>query len=1072
VTTTALLLAAAQARGATAKEANNETETGSPASRARANAPVAANRPAAPAAGASAQDDVTQTLRQVAASLEALAAGRQPEGGPIDGLFSVDFADAGAMHDRVRVLDDDLRRLEAQQQTMRDEQARLAREPPGGELEADAEREAQAAMEAQLARINRGLDEITLQLRVARHRREYLDAAAQLIDSLPGPARTALATWQGPRAAMRGQITGVRRIASSAEALAGRLDTVHAAAMAGSLVGFAADRERAAQRLTAGRDDLRARTATITTAAGRLDEAVASIEHDAASLRQAIFATVLSQAGAGERDDAFTRHVRLLRELRRRAGERQTLGDLDTGALVRQLDGGVADPSQVGSTKAALDAADQAIAWCDDLDRLLARAEGSALHWRLAFEREAVTVLDALASEQAKNRAYALSTELLQDTRAEILLAGDRASGWAAGWLDRLKAGPSATHVSFILRLLACLALVAVAWLTRKSQPRLIGKAVRIASSALEGRVSTGAIVRWAGLAQAVLPILILGAAVYAGSWVVGFQHIEIAFLEVILRWWLLYLLGRQLLLGATRRITRSRPALVEASPATVALLRLTYSRVGLVIVLGLMVDELSRRFLGLHTVQVLVDGLVLVFVAIWGVWAAVAWRLTMARAWRAKPNLLAQEARLAGFMERSRVGAVLSPIALFALTTRRAIEAVSRALSERGVLTYLRARSLRRRARQEGDAAASAAPAELPPEYLEEFPLHPVLGESDAVLVPRDALVEQVTSQYERWKATRADASIVILGEKGAGKTTLLELVARPIRDCEVVRHVLPPKTITEAAVVGELGNALGAPGAESIDALAAHVANGGPRIVLLDEAHNTFLRIIDGHRGLDALVRLVNATAESTFWILVFNTFAWEFINASRGHNHYFRRLLELPPWSADEIQDLIGRRNLKAGFELEFDEMLLDDERSTEAGFALIEGADGFFRMLWEASGGNPRVAIALWLQALRPAGERRLGVGLFRETGEEVLGKLTDDLWFALAAIAQHDNLSVAELQRVLNTNADLADFAVRFLLEKRLADRAASEPVRATLAPRPYRQVIRALRRKHLLWESH
>ena len=108
-----------------------------------------------------------------------------------------------------------------------------------------------------------------------------------------------------------------------------------------------------------------------------------------------------------------------------------------------------------------------------------------------------------------------------------------------------------------------------------------------------------------------------------------------------------------------------------------------------------------------------------------------------------------------------------------------------------------------------------------------------------------------------------------------------------------------------------------------------------------------------------------------------------------------------------------------------EIEFDEMLLDETRSTTGNFEVIDGADGFFRLLWEASLGNPRVATHLWLEALRPLSNTSISVGLFSEPSTSEIARIDKELLFTLAAVCQHENLSVAELREVINVSADFA-----------------------------------------------
>ena len=162
------------------------------------------------------------------------------------------------------------------------------------------------------------------------------------------------------------------------------------------------------------------------------------------------------------------------------------------------------------------------------------------------------------------------------------------------------------------------------------------------------------------------------------------------------------------------------------------------------------------------------------------------------------------------------------------------------------------------------------------------------------------------------------------------------------------------------------------------------------------------------------------------------------------------------------------LIRLRNKRTGFELRFDEMLLSDSKATTGGLELVEEAEGYFRLLWESSGGNPRIATRLWLASLRQVSERTLGVGLFPKPSTAVLSDLQDDLVFSLAAICQHENLTRIELARVLNTSEGFGRFATQFLSESGFIEQKHLTSERFTLSPTYYRAVLRVLRSKHLL----
>ncbi|HUU00009.1 MAG TPA: ATP-binding protein [Myxococcota bacterium] len=646
---------------------------------------------------------------------------------------------------------------------------------------------------------------------------------------------------------------------------------------------------------------------------------------------------------------------------------------------------------------------------------------------------------------------------------------------WGADRLEDLKRLPdfmtSGEGGAWFFRLLLAIALFVAVILLRKRIGSLVTPAVRRLGHLrfFQGRI--GPLIGWAGFVQAVLPALAFIVAGYTSLALVGFSYPEIRFIEVPFRWATFYLLGRQALLGLTRQVARGRPALLRVAPATVRLLRVTYGRLGLVMALAGTVAECSRLWLGTGTLSLLVRWIAWIWLLGWAVWAMFGWRQTLSQALSARTKEGSRARRAADFMSAKKTGALLSPLAFSYVLLAWIAGGIYRLLVKGGLFTWMRARSLRKMSRRAAEKTAGEAPQQLPERYLKEFPLYPILGDEGAVLLPREDLLKVTIEQIESWKGTTREGSLVMVGEKGAGKTTLLALLGRRIKGLSVVDHTLPRKLITEKGLLEELAPALGLEQAANTGALAAYLNKGDERVVMLDEAHNLFLRTVGGYEAFEALVQLVTYTSERVFWIIAFNRFAWNFINHSRRKMHYFRKLLRLPDWSIEELQDLIARRNKRAGMTVRFSDSLLDKERSTTGDLELLEGADGYFRLLRNASGGNTRVATYLWLNSLRSVSDDELRVDLFREEPIEPLMNLDDELLYALAAVCQHENLSVDELRKVLNVPVDFAGFAVRFLSEYGYLEPKHNDSRRVTLAPGYYRQVIQVLRDRHLLFEE-
>ncbi|MGI5864298.1 MAG: AAA family ATPase [Myxococcales bacterium] len=936
--------------------------------------------------------------------------------------------------------------------------------------------EAEQRRVEQLARLEASLADSALRLRVLRARKAYLDRLTLVFDAVGAPALRSLATLGEQRTALREYSARLRTLGAALARLRERLAKIELRARTGELVGFLVEREGFEQK--AG--ELGARLARAVEGSGaladELDALAAALEAEGREAQGAILRGAAAGLPATSLDSLFLERVREMRQQRRLVkGQQLGRSSADIDALVARLDTTLERPEALGTFSEA--GQELGVAGERQLEAMaVVEARSTELaRWRLAFSRQAIAALEPLASPQARSEAYALSVALLgelQDEAAELVV---QLRGWASARGARFSSlvsfADQAASWSWLLRLGLVFAGIGALAAARPRIPAATAWTVRRATRVPGLRRRVGGVVRWAGLFEAVVPTLVVIGAGYLFLWILGLDLAEVQIVEVVFRWTTAVIIGRQVLLGLTQRTARGRPALIKARPATVALLRLTYGRLGGVLGVAGAGAEIGGRWLVGGRLRLIIDLALLLGVSAWGIWACLAWRLALAER---LAGLGGRWAGIAAAMRERRLWSIASPLAVAALAGRVVARAARRLVEERGLATYLRARELQRLARKSGkDSSREAASAStrLPPAYLQHFPLYPILGTEEAAVVERETALAPMLAQIAQWRETHADGSLVLAGEKGLGKSTLCGLLRRRLVEQEAVFHTLASKALDEKCLVAQLAGSLGAPSATTVAELTTALRAGPRRVVIIDEAHNCFLRTVGGHRGFDALVQLVNATSEHVFWVLVFNRFSWQFLNASRRREHYFRRVLELPRWSAAELQELISLRNARSGFGVRFDELLLDDEAESAAKLELIEGADGFFRLLWESSRGNPRVATHLWLSALRRVDEKTLEVGLFRGPDPAAFGRLGPDLWFALAAICQHENLNADELAETLNVGVDFAGYACQVLREYGLVEPKRADPRRLTLAPRFYNQILDRLRAKHLLFEG-
>ncbi|MBN2526845.1 MAG: AAA family ATPase [Deltaproteobacteria bacterium] len=924
---------------------------------------------------------------------------------------------------------------------------------------------------------------IALRSRILNLRLKYLEALHEWMSAMTAPARTALVVLKQRRKPLWDTMSMANRLDEALATLAIRLETLANRADAGSMAGFQIKLSQLSGDLRQMVDAVQQRQRNLQTEKQSLVSLRTLLRSKSTGVRNLIFLNVFHPRRDRLVDDAFLSYLGDMRK----TADSWFLRDfsLKSGnALIDSIGQAVKTPADVTTYSEGMKIVAELKTLVEKLDVQIDELGLLREHQKQIFRREAVSVLSSLATQETRSRAYSFSHEILADLSSDFYSLKSTVQEWftnrKAAVINMPQTVRTKGGILLIVRVFAAITLLILTGLLGRRLSHFVRVSIRRLSRGALFRNRPGQLMRYAGVIEAILPTVLVGATLYAALAIIGFSTPEVRFTEVVLRWLILYRLGEKVLIGLTHRVSRGRPAFIPVSSQISDMLLGTYRKLGLVWALAAILLEWAAQWFGSGIVHTLIVHLMWGWMCIWGLWALMVWRPVLADALIARytvgagRNMSVVAMRLFGagnWMRRRWSGALLTaPVALL-LSVDWLFRQIRYLLYEGGIVTFFRARFLRRLVKTQKKNSVAQADRALPELYTRAFPLYPIYDETDAVILPRKKSVEEISKQIEKWTLTQQDSSVVVLGEKGVGKTTLLTLLEQELEG-NVIRHSIGQKLKSEKALVAELAGAFGIEDcAPVVGAVAAFLNKGEQRVILVDECHNMFLRTVDGYEAYEAMIRLVNVTSQKVFWVLVFNSFSFAFLNASKRRLHYFRKLHTLPTWSRDDLFDLISKRNRQSGFEIEFDEVLLDANRSATGDFEVIEGAEGFFRLLWENSGGNPRVATCLWLDALTAIGESKIRVGIFSESLAWELSKMDVELLYTLAAICQHENLSVSELREVLNVSTDFANFAIRFLSEYGLVETKHTDARRHTLAPRFYPQMIKLLRSHHLLYEK-
>ncbi|TGD74164.1 ATP-binding protein [Mangrovimicrobium sediminis] len=330
--------------------------------------------------------------------------------------------------------------------------------------------------------------------------------------------------------------------------------------------------------------------------------------------------------------------------------------------------------------------------------------------------------------------------------------------------------------------------------------------------------------------------------------------------------------------------------------------------------------------------------------------------------------------------------------------------------------------------------------------------------------------VLQLMQKRMTAWLAEHTDEnSILLSGERGSGKTTVIERLQGWLADLEEPLQVhyvnVPAKSASPEAVAALLQPVLEVPLVDGPAELVKSDAERTPTVLIIDNAHNCFLREVGGLDGWEFLLGLTRARLRNVFWIVSMNNQGWAYLSHVFGRDHQFNRLLQTRPWSQSDIRSLILSRNQLSGYRIQYDSILLAT-RGPEAG-NLRNAEQLYFSLLWDACRGNPLLALRMWLTSVT-VNKNSVTVGLPAEMSSAALERLDEDLHFVYAALVLHENMTSDELVATTAMPESLVRAALKLAFDIGFVERSVNRRYR--VVPLWYPAVLRLLARKNLLHE--
>lgn len=333
-----------------------------------------------------------------------------------------------------------------------------------------------------------------------------------------------------------------------------------------------------------------------------------------------------------------------------------------------------------------------------------------------------------------------------------------------------------------------------------------------------------------------------------------------------------------------------------------------------------------------------------------------------------------------------------------------------------------------------------------------------------------REAVDGQVEAALKQWHEARRHGLHAVVGERGSGKSVLFDrVVERYQSDVPMKRLQLAVRLRDRTAALAWLAEVVGLEARPTEPEQMIEQLQALPAGVWVCEGMElAFLRSVGGFDALRALLYVMNATGERHCWFLAFHRPAWQYLTRLTAliNMEVFRLVMEVAPMSESDLQKLVELRLNGSGYSADFRALVRSNPFGADADVELERTRSAFFRLLVEASSGNPSVALAMWRRCLTLGEGKQLVVHMDKVLELDVVGNLSEADLFCLTAMRMQRQLSEDELGEVTNMRPAIVRSTVKHLQQRALLE--IDQHAHWAIVADQQSSVTRTLRRRHFL----
>ena len=454
-----------------------------------------------------------------------------------------------------------------------------------------------------------------------------------------------------------------------------------------------------------------------------------------------------------------------------------------------------------------------------------------------------------------------------------------------------------------------------------------------------------------------------------------------------------------------------SRPALRVVDPSVRAGLLWTVKVLGLIAAVQVLLSALLSSILGADAVAALFTQAIQLVAIV----AILTGLFRWGDALRQQVSVGGTEGPVATWIMRRASHPALSVVsasaALLLIFIRLCASLVSGLIESRAGLAWLGALLARRHLRDDTSKPRTPLPLSL----------RNAIGQSALAEVNLDEPMRRATTIISRWSEDPRRGLLAVTGDRGMGKSVLMSRLASGHQGT-VITASAPVGHTRDVQALNWLIRELDLNASPNTEAVVSALRERPRALILISNLHRLFLRAVGHYQGIDAVLDVMQATADHHFWVASFHGPSWAFLQGMDhvGHVGIFQHQIHLSPMTAPDMSAWLHAQTRRAQLKPRFDSLLQQNTSGPDRARRLERTERAFWRLMVDISQGNPTVAARIWVDCLSAGTQDTVvDVGIPKTPDSTELEGLSDDALFALTAIILHEDIEVEALALVLN-----------------------------------------------------